>query len=109
MLHNIIRNALIHGNRTFHAVAQSSEEGVLISIRNDYTADPLDIDIERVFDRFYMADQARTKDSTGLGLSIAKELVEKMNGRIWPRWKKGSLLSRFSCQVIPDSLLVSIS
>ncbi len=83
VLHNIIRNALIHGNRTFHAVVQKSEEGVLISIRNDFPADPLDIDIERVFERFYMADQARTKDSTGLGLSIAKELVEKMNGRIW--------------------------
>lgn len=88
VMHNIVRNALIHGNSTFNLALQKQEKDILISIKNDFLVDTnengdLNIDIEKVFERFYMADKARTKDSTGLGLSIAKELIEKMNGKIW--------------------------
>ena len=38
-----------------------------------------------MFDRFYKADAARNRTSTGLGLSIAKELVLRMEGEIWAR------------------------
>lgn len=38
-----------------------------------------------VFDRFYKADKARNKSSTGLGLAIARELVERMGGSITAR------------------------
>ena len=39
-------------------------------------------DMQKIFDRFYMADKTRTGKGTGLGLAIAKGLVEKMNGSI---------------------------
>ena len=45
---------------------------------NDITG----IDADRVFERFYKADSARNGASTGLGLSIAKGLIEKMGGTI---------------------------
>ena len=35
-----------------------------------------------MFERFYKADEARSVTSSGLGLSIAKELVERMGGKI---------------------------
>lgn len=40
------------------------------------------IDVERIFERFYKADLARSTTSSGLGMAIARQLVEQMNGQI---------------------------
>ena len=50
-------------------------------------------EIPLLFERFYRADKARTKKDTdgfGLGLSIAKQIVEKHNGSIEVKSKPGS-------------------
>ena len=47
------------------------------------------VEADRLFDRFYTVENA--KGSTGLGLSIAKQLTEKMGGSIQAGWQKGNL------------------
>lgn len=49
-------------------------------------------DLDKIFDRFYRSDISRTKDSKegyGLGLSIAKSIVDLHGGEIWVKSKPG--------------------
>lgn len=55
------------------------------------TAAGLDkVTVSKLFDRFYTVETART--STGLGLSIAKNLVEEMNGEISADYADGKVI-----------------
>lgn len=81
VLQNIIKNALVHGKKDLFVTMQSSGEFAEISIGNRI-AEGEEIDVSRVFERFYKADVSRHKGSTGLGLFIAKQLTERMGGQI---------------------------
>lgn len=82
VLANIIRNAVLHGNGQivirYHIIEETS---VCFTCENTLQS-PERIDMAQIFDRFYKADPARSRHSTGLGLSIAKGFAEKMGGQI---------------------------
>lgn len=55
-------------------------------------------DLERIFQRFYRVDKARSRDKggTGLGLAIARQIIDRLGGRIWASSEgegKGSVFS----------------
>lgn len=63
---------------------QKEEESVKVLIEDSGPGLPPDA-LEVIFDRFYRVDEARSRkvQGYGLGLSIAKKIVEAHGGRIW--------------------------
>lgn len=85
------KNGLDHGEKKISIVLERDQNQAVLRISNQVTH-PEQINIDQVFERFYKADVARSKTSTGLGLSIAKELVSRMDGEIEAKIEKKSLL-----------------
>lgn len=79
---NVLKNALDHGAEGIGISMEEDNGRILIWIRNQ-VGDPEQINVNKVFERFYKADEARSRTSSGLGLSIARELTEKMEGKIF--------------------------
>ncbi|MDO5151684.1 MAG: sensor histidine kinase [Oscillospiraceae bacterium] len=81
VIQNVIKNGLDHGEKKIRIVLERDQNQAVLRITNQ-VMHPEQINTDHVFERFYKADTARSKTSTGLGLSIAKELVSRMNGEI---------------------------
>ncbi len=81
---NLLQNAGRYAASCLEVSVEESEERVIICFANDVEG-LTERDVERLFERFYTLDRARSNGATGLGLTIAKEFVEKMGGSIEAR------------------------
>ena len=90
VLTNLLDNAIKYGRKNGHVLvsARSHEDMVQITVADDGPGIPEDA-LERVFERFYRVDKARSREQggTGLGLSIVKHIVLSHGGRVWAESK----------------------
>jgi signal transduction histidine kinase len=84
VLSNLLTNALRHtpsdGSVAVHL--EQRPDDILVRVEDTGSGLPAEA-LGRMFERFWRADRARTADGAGLGLAIARGLVEAHGGRIW--------------------------
>lgn len=85
VLDNIIYNALKYSNGDFKVTLNQAGIFTFSNISEELTP----VMLERLFDRFYTVKTG--KNTTGLGLSIAKTLTERIGGRLYAEYEEGRL------------------
>jgi two-component system phosphate regulon sensor histidine kinase PhoR len=86
VLVNLIENAIKYGKPGGHIEVRGTERDteVELSVTDDGPGIPPEAR-DRVFERFYRVDRARSRETggTGLGLSIVKHIVQSHGGKVW--------------------------
>lgn len=86
VLQNLLDNAIQYTPARGHisVAASATAREAVITVSDTGIGIPL-ADSERIFERFYRVDAARSREAggTGLGLSIAKHIVEAHGGKLW--------------------------
>lgn len=93
ILSNIINNAIKYSDGDLFVIMDNSGKIVFSNTAHNLNS----VTVGKLFDRFYTVETSR--NSTGLGLSIAKILTEKINGKISAEYKNGmlSITLEFDC------------
>jgi PAS domain S-box-containing protein len=92
VLYNLVSNAVKYSPPDCPIRIEATVDGgmCVVSVTDIGCGIPVD-EQSRIFERFYKADNGSTRATggVGLGLYIAKELVESMSGRLWVRSEPG--------------------
>ena len=85
VVHNLLDNAVkySHQNGRILIQARAPDQEVVLSVRDEGVGIAAN-DLPRIFERFYRADRARSRElaGTGLGLSIVKHIAQLHGGRV---------------------------
>ena len=92
---NLLANAILYSPKGSHVGVGVKVDGDVVEIAvTDQGIGISESDRERIFERFYRADEARSRRTggTGLGLSIVKHATQRHGGevRLWSRPGRGS-------------------
>ena len=92
VLSNLVKNAITFTNEGGHVIIRSEQQSefVKVVVEDDGVGIPAK-DLARVFDRFYQVESHLTRrhGGMGLGLSVAKVMIEMHGGRIWAESTEG--------------------
>jgi len=100
VLTNILSNAIRftpEGGRISVDICRDNGKSIRIAVRDSGIGIPK-AQLSKIFTRFYRVDRSRSRDSggSGIGLTIARRLVEAHGGRIWaesPGMNQGTTIS----------------
>jgi signal transduction histidine kinase len=85
VLYNLLENAVKYSRANGEIRLQAERRGseIVLSVRDDGIGISKD-DLPRIFERFYRADKARSRElgGTGLGLAIVKHIAQLHGGRV---------------------------
>lgn len=88
VFNNLIANAIKYSKKTLKIYIETNDF-VKVTFENDIVETSLDVN--KIFDKFYTGNSARMNGNTGLGLYIAKELMNKMGGEIFAKLNEDKL------------------
>lgn len=86
IINNLLSNVLKYASEKFILKQFVAQGYCVIQFMND-RRNITDEELKVIFERFYTGDQSRSSQSTGLGLTITKLLVEKLQGAIEARFE----------------------
>ncbi|BAH08452.1 hypothetical protein CKR_3401 [Clostridium kluyveri NBRC 12016] len=82
IINNLVQNVINHSRATQIKI-EMTQEGNKIEIRiTDNGIGIEKADLPHIFERLYKCDKGRSDKGSGLGLSIVRQMVEKMDGKI---------------------------
>jgi len=93
VVNNILNNALRYTPENGTVTISTNTDGAKLQIIiQDSGAGVSSEEAAHLFDRFYRADESRTREEggSGLGLAIAKSIIELHKGKIWAESEKGN-------------------
>lgn len=93
VLGNLVGNAVKYGRSDGHvtvSATMTSAGQAEVTVQDDGPGIPKEA-LERVFERFYRVDKARSREEggTGLGLAIVKHIVQSHGGKVWVKSEPG--------------------
>jgi signal transduction histidine kinase len=85
LINNLLNNAVKYTNGSGSILIDAKQDYTFVTVSiKDTGIGMSDMQLHNIFNEFYKADVSRHDfDSSGLGLSICKRIVEKHNGAIW--------------------------
>ena len=89
----IVENLVVNAIRYAEQYIEISIDSAGIFTVKNRTHTLSDTDVKRMFEKFYTAHKPGTDGSSGLGLYIVKELLGKINGKIWSVTYEDALLT----------------
>ena len=89
ILNNLIQNVLAHSQADRIGITMQKQNETVQILLADNGIGIGKEDLKHIFERLYKCDKGRSEKGSGLGLSIAYQLVEKMNGKITVESEEG--------------------